>query len=455
MLVTLQKFTIMNFCITSKIVLLIVLLNLCNTTAQAQILKKLGNKIEQKAKERADRKVDRTIDRGLDKVEGGVDESTRKKKKNSSDEEGTNTEQENEPSRAKKSNSLKVDSKFDFVPGEKIVLIEDFTKDNIGDFPDKWNTNGSGEIVKLSKAEGRYLETRKEVVLYPEWLKNLPENFTLECDVVCTDIYNYYSEAFIIGFTSSKNVSSDWHAYGRFGNGGESNSRVEIQIDPTNAGGGQGETAFYASHKGKETLRNDIDQNQFATKTGNTKVHVAIWRQKQRVRVYLNDKKVWDIPKAIEPGVVMNSIYFRNNGANNENDAYYLGNIRVAVGAPDTRNKLITEGKFSTSGILFDVNSDKIKPESYGVIKDIANVLNENADVKVKIVGHTDSDGDEAQNLELSKKRAAAVKNSLSKDFNIATSRLVTDGKGETEPVQKNDTQENKAQNRRVEFIKQ
>ena len=60
---------------------------------------------------------------------------------------------------------------------------------------------------------------------------------------------------------------------------------------------------------------------------------------------------------------------------NNDNDRYIFGNIKLAVGSPDTRNKLITEGKFVTSGILFDVNSDKIKPESYGVMKDIANVL--------------------------------------------------------------------------------
>ncbi len=444
----------MNFCNPSKTLLFIVLLTLSNTISQAQILKRLGDKIEQKAKERADRKVDRTIDKGLDKVEGGMDESTRKKKKTSSEEADSNNQQEKESSKAKKSNSLKVDTKFDFVPGDKIVLVEDFTKDNIGDFPDKWNTNGSGEIVHLNKVEGRYLETRKETLFYPEWLKSLPENFTLECDVVCTDDYNYYSESFIIGFTSCKNISKDWRSFGRFGNMG-TESGVEIHIDPTNAGGGQGESMFYSAYKGKETLKNTIDQNQFATKTENTKVHVSIWRQKQRVRVYLNDKKIWDIPKAIESDVIMSSIYFRNNGANNEKDAYYLGNVRVAVGAPDTRNKLITEGKFSTSGILFDVNSDKIKAESYGVLKDIANVLNENTDINVKIIGHTDSDGDDTQNLELSKKRAAAVKNSLIKDFSVSSSRLITDGKGEAEPIAKNDSPENKAQNRRVEFIKQ
>jgi outer membrane protein OmpA-like peptidoglycan-associated protein len=132
----------------------------------------------------------------------------------------------------------------------------------------------------------------------------------------------------------------------------------------------------------------------------------------------------------------------------------FFCNLKLSVGAPDTRNKLITEGKFVTSGILFDVNSDKIRPESYGVMKDIANVLSENSSVRVKIIGHTDSDGSDADNLALSKKRAESVKTSLVKDFSIDVSRLETDGKGELQPVDKNTTPEGKANNRRVEFIK-
>jgi len=118
------------------------------------------------------------------------------------------------------------------------------------------------------------------------------------------------------------------------------------------------------------------------------------------------------------------------------------------------RSKLLTEGKLVTHGILFDVNSDKIKPESYGTLKEISNVLKENPDVRVKIVGHTDSDGSDAANLDLSKKRAASVKNSLSKNFGIDASRMETDGKGESEPIADNKTPEGKANNRRVEFIK-
>ena len=74
--------------------------------------------------------------------------------------------------------------------------------------------------------------------------------------------------------------------------------------------------------------------------------------------------------------------------------------------------------------------------------------------MKVKIVGHTDADGDDNSNLELSQKRAASVKAALVTEFAINEDNLQTDGKGEAEPVDKNNTAEGKANNRRVEFIK-
>jgi OOP family OmpA-OmpF porin len=87
-------------------------------------------------------------------------------------------------------------------------------------------------------------------------------------------------------------------------------------------------------------------------------------------------------------------------------------------------------------------------------LKEIATVLTENAELKVQIVGHTDSDGDEAANLDLSRRRAASVKAALATQFSIDGGRMETDGKGEGQPVEMNDTPAGKANNRRVEFIK-
>lgn len=152
--------------------------------------------------------------------------------------------------------------------------------------------------------------------------------------------------------------------------------------------------------------------------------------------------------------LIINQIRFTTEATDDQKPYFYISNIRFAVGQPDMRSKLLTEGKLVTRGILFDVNSDQIKPESYGTLKEIAKVLQDNKDIRVKIIGHTDSDGSDASNLDLSKRRAASVKTALSSEFGIDAARMETDGKGESEPVADNNTPEGKANNRRVEFIK-
>ena len=185
-------------------------------------------------------------------------------------------------------------------------------------------------------------------------------------------------------------------------------------------------------------------------------MHVAVTRQGARVRVYFNQEKMWDVPRALLPAAKYNAILFfiPNVDAGSE---YFVSNVRLAVGAPDTRNKLLTQGKWVTNGILFDVNSDRsLEPESYGTLKEVAGVLTENADLKVQIVGHTDSDGDAAPNLDLSKRRAASVKTALTKEFTIDAARM-DDRRQGREPSRRTraNTPAGKANNRRVEFIKQ
>ena len=115
---------------------------------------------------------------------------------------------------------------------------------------------------------------------------------------------------------------------------------------------------------------------------------------------------------------------------------------------------LMEKGRASTNAILFDVNKDIIKPFSYEVIGEIGEALQQNSQLKILIVGHTDSDGDAAANQALSEKRALAVKNYLVSHYQIAASRIQTEGKGESLPVASNTTADGKAQNRRVEFVK-
>jgi len=106
-------------------------------------------------------------------------------------------------------------------------------------------------------------------------------------------------------------------------------------------------------------------------------------------------------------------------------------------------------------GIYFDFNSSEIKPESEAVLKQIAGILQRNPDWKLNVSGHTDNVGDDAFNLGLSQRRAAAVKDALVSRYKIAPDRLATSGYGASRPIEPNTTLEGRARNRRVELQRQ
>jgi outer membrane protein OmpA-like peptidoglycan-associated protein len=323
----------------------------------------------------------------------------------------------------------------------------------VGDFPAKWNTNGSGEIVTANGQTGHWLMVNKRGRFIPDYITSLPDNFTFEFDLICNENFSFYSNALQLFFLTGGN-GKDALEYSFIELG--KRSGVKLGVHPTNAGNNGGIAYIETFEDGAKVINNEVGTKQFDSHHGKTKVKVSVWRQKQRIRVYLDEEKVLDLPKAFAASKNYNMALFELwSGMNQDQDRYLIGNIKLAVGAPDTRNKLITEGRFSTTGILFDVNSDRIRPESYGVLKEIAGVLSENPDLKIRIVGHTDSDGDDNYNLELSRKRALAVKNALASEFNIGAGRMQSDGMGEKQPVGDNKTPEGKANNRRVEFIRQ
>jgi outer membrane protein OmpA-like peptidoglycan-associated protein len=333
-------------------------------------------------------------------------------------------------------------SKFDFVPGELVVGVEDFTQDAIGDFPARWNTNASGEVVTIAGQPGRWLKLTRPGFFLPEFITALPDNFTLEFDFAVPPTADPG-----VPFTTvlielpNPTQPTGWNTAPNY---------VQVTAHPSASGAGS--SAITTRQDSTTTAANTATVAALTAAKGKP-VHIAMWRQRQRVRVYMNEEKVWDLPRAFATSAKLNSVLF-DFGGGCGNCEYYVANLRVATGAPDTRNKILTEGKWVTRGILFDVNSDKIKAESYGSLKEIAGVLTENADLKVQIVGHTDADGDEAANLDLSQRRAASVKTALAGEFKIDAARMDTDGKGESQPVDKNDNPAGKANNRRVEFIK-
>lgn len=418
------------------------------TTVNAQVLKRLGerakNKMEQKAGDKVDKGIDDAAD-GKKKDDKKTDESANtSSEKESQDVNAADKEEaaSSEPA------AMKAYSKYDFIPGEKVFAYEDFSTSEVGDFPQRWNTNGTAEVVTLSTKPGKWLKMNKEAAFYPEFITDLPENFTIEFDLGVNNTWNSYPFHFTITKLKSPDAFADYSHYVRW----QGEHTIHLNFKPA-VNSYDGSSQILVGSDGNHSINNDVNFKSWNNSKNNFG-HISIWRQKERLRVYVNSEKIYDLPKAFKSDAKYTSIVFAMQPGYKQDDYIVLGNIRLAVGAPDTRNKLITEGKFVTTGILFDVNKDVIKPESYGTLKSIAGVLNENADVKVKIVGHTDSDGDDKSNLELSKKRAEAVKASLAKDFNVEASRMETDGKGESDPADKNNTVTGKANNRRVEFIK-
>lgn len=400
---------------------------------------------ERKATDRANSKVDQTIDKGLDKLEEGIGSIFKKKDKKKKTEESNTDNQAGNISGNNTDNSAelvhntsKSSSKFDFEPGNKVLYFDDFERLNIGDFPAEFNTNASGEIVNVNGKSGKWLSMTKNGAFIPESIKELTDNFTLEFGAgLIGDASNNYS-GLALNFTTDKSQLFKDIFFG-------SSSSV-LYLHP----GADLASITILPSSGEGNISNDIPMPQWS-QNGKRFAKISIWRQKSRLRVYVDENKLVDVPRFFAENKPYHLAFSRRFFGDCQ---LLMTNIRLAIAGEDTRSKLITEGKLVTNGILFDVNSDNIKPESGTVLKEIANTLQENPTVRVKIIGHTDSDGEANTNLALSQKRALAVKNAFINFYGISASRMETDGKGESQPVQSNNTTEGKAQNRRVEFTK-
>ncbi len=340
------------------------------------------------------------------------------------------------------SDGIEVYSKYDFVPGDKTLFFDDFSNDFIGDLPSKWNTNGSGNIVKFNKVEGNWFELKAGYRLYaiPD-LSQLPEDYTIEFDLLTSGVSNKTSSGARVHV-----ILSDANT---FSNGETHYVSVSLplgQYAPFNID-------TYNFFNGKAGMINSGLTADIRDEVKN-QPHIAISVTKKRFRLWVNEVKYVDIPRFIEELNVLNYLKFHVYGLTDGEERVFIKNVKVAEGGVDLRRKLMSEGKISTNGILFDSGSANIQPQSLGIVRQISQVLMQDDSIKLNIIGHTDSDGPDDSNLKLSKERAEAVKTALVNIYNISANRLTTEGKGESEPVAENNTASGKAQNRRVEFVK-
>jgi OmpA-OmpF porin, OOP family len=398
-------------------------------------LKKQVITIDKNAKANVKKEVNKDQSQTSKQNQGTQEKQSPADKKETKSGEGT-TAKADKQSDVQEQQPMQSFSTYDFIPGENVILFDDFSQDAVGDFPALWTANAPGEINTLNIAQGKWLNLNSTDGNY-FLLKSIdfPKNFIIEFDIVPKKTGGRIAAGLIL-YGEDKPKEMDVNP--RPGNAG---IIISIEKEKWNTMG------YKASENSQITGSSAI--NPVEPEKVN---HVIIWAQNRRFRIYHKQAKVLDMPTNVFDGTKFNRMCFRlSRGAS---CGSYISNIRITSAAPDMRSKLLTDGKLVSYGIYFDVSKDVVKPESYGTLKEIAAVLTENPEVRVKIVGHTDSDGADPANLDLSKRRGASVKAVLIKDFGIDGSRIESDGLGETQPVAANDTPSNKALNRRVEFIK-
>lgn len=323
----------------------------------------------------------------------------------------------------------KVWENYDFVPGSKVLFYTDFSEDRVGNFARGVKyVSGPAEVVerdgiKVLRATGL------AQFLVPVGRK-LPQRFTLEIDAIApmagalTRAVSFEGGARWLANAQSAAVS--WNPRAAFyeGSGGDiSGSKSEMP----------------------ESMRELV--------VGNV-VHLRVLMDSGYFKMYANERRLYNIP---EFAFTRDSVIrIALEGAEAEGMAVYVTSIRVAESDTDVLyDALAAKGRWATQGILFETGKAELRPESRPVLKEIAGTMKKYGDLKILIEGHTDNVGAAASNLTLSDQRAAAVKAALVSGFAVDANRITTKGFGDTKPSVPNATAAGRAQNRRVEIVKQ
>ncbi len=434
-----------------KKIALILLVALLGTISpiHGQFFKKLKKRAEEAAKETVHRKVENKTaektEKAMDSILNLPDKKKGKRKgkkskdfpSDSEDDNYDNEEEYYEDEEGIDTEELAIYSKFDFVPGDELLFFDDFSNDFSGDFPAKWNTNGTGEVVTIGEDRKKWFEFKAgHGLFYIPDFPDLPEEFTIEFDMLTDGLNQQTTSSAILKILLSDDTSFKEGNYAAAHIPFCQYSAIGIRVR---------DRAGNINSVVEADIRDVVLQQ----------AHVSIAVNKQRFRLWINESKYLDVPRLISatkpPTTLKLGLLYFEDGK----ERFFIKNLKLAKGGQDLRRTLLAEGRISTNAILFDSGSANLQPQSMGVIRQISQVLEQENDLNLLIIGHTDADGDEETNLELSHYRAEAVKNALINVYGIDGSRLGTEGKGETEPVSDNDSADGKAANRRVEFIKQ
>jgi len=298
---------------------------------------------------------------------------------------------------------------YDFVPGSRTIFYEDFSGDDVGDFPHRMKL-GEGNLEVVNIKGQKMLRSADGGTMFIVLPEKLPPRFTVEA------VYH---------------------------------SPVENNPMFLRTGGNDNRFGCYPNSAFVEA------EAKSGSKTGDAPkgfVNCRFTVDTKYVRGYIDSART-----ANAPGVDIartDTLYLQLPGGA-ENDPTLLASIRIAEGGKKLYDLISTKGRASTQGILFDVGSDHIRGESTPTLAEIGDMLKTHPTLKLTIEGHTDNVGNAAANQTLSEKRAAAVKQYLVSTYAIDAARLKSVGYGATKPAAPNTTDEGRQNNRRVELVKQ
>ena len=301
----------------------------------------------------------------------------------------------------------------DFTPGTRVLYATDFKRDEVGDFPRTFELK-SGNFEVADVGGTRYLRATSFGEFEIPLPEVLPEMFTVEFDLKPVSGWSQY-----LYFTDDKH------------------ERAYLMFD-----------AYHGGIEGPKSYRviSDVDNKD----AKNRVFHVQIMADGRYVKVYMDGQRVANAPNA-DIGR-SNKLTFGVK-ASTDNPVLF-GNFRIAAGGKDLYKALEETGRVTAEGILFDTNSDRLRPESEPVLKQIGDMLAQHGEMKLAIEGHTDNVGAAAANQSLSEKRGAAVKAYLVQTFRIDAARLTAQGFGASKPVAPNADEAGRQKNRRVELVK-
>lgn len=431
--------------------LFLVAMSFLNVTAQETVGGRIFKNAKDKTYNKGEQKGDETVDKALNKAEETITGIFKKKDKKKKDKKGSAQSEGDNGYQSQSGNGSTPESmpdfsayeEFDFVPGEKVIFFDDFSQSQEGAKPKSWDGNAEFTTVTDSETGQKALSLVHGGGFYPMGLKTLPQDFTIQFDIVAQpDVANGTLDLRFLP-ESETNLADPW-----FNNVTQISFSGSSQIPKKG-----GSSIEQKDANGNIIERSDAERYFSEWHTNeNPRAKISISKTGDKVSVWINQTKIWNNVSIFKTNIKY-KLAFHFGDYFIENISFLMMNLKIATNAPQVKND-IAKGKFITANILFDTNSDAIKPQSFSILKEIAETLKANPTMKVKIVGHTDSDGEAKSNLELSQRRAEAVKNVLSGAFGVDVFQYITEGKGESVPLNKNTNASEKAQNRRVEFIK-